>query len=213
MDKRRRNRINRLNRNGHTKNAEALDDLSPELATNVENQSLALARVGGDEMFDEDLREILEDGVDSSNYSPTELQERMMTKWVELGEMRGKSGHRLRPTFRDACKAARIPRTVFERWRLDASFVEWCRTALEVVSSGMVPLIKHRLGIQAMDGDVPAAKLFLQIHDPESLRGGNDPADLSGVFRYGSRKRVRVIEGEITRITESADSSEGEDAS
>lgn len=169
----------------------------------LELEAGALVQVDPDPKANGDVGRALAGREDRSGL--TDLQVRVFSSWVELGEERTRKGRRRTPTLRQAARHAGIPPRVVDDWMADPHFSIKVRDLMDRRVNAMVPLVHHRLGEAAMDGDVAAAKTFLQLHDPEAFARSKEAAEITSLYRFGSRKRVRVIDAEVVHKPEEPD--------
>lgn len=79
-------------------------------------------------------------------------------------------------------RAAGVSRTTIWRWHQDPEFCEWLRGEELTATHDELHAVHRRLHEKAVDGDVAAARLFLERFDPE-LRASRSGASSASVTR------------------------------
>lgn len=99
-------------------------------------------------------------GATAREWSPNEAQRRFLDVVSEVG---------LKMPIKDVCELAQVPRRTFYNWMMDEGpgscpeFKEAYRTIWKTVLRGDVPSIVSAMVEEAQGGDVPAARLLLEM--------------------------------------------------
>jgi len=132
----------------------------------------------------------------------TTLQGKLMEAWLSMSDETTEDGKRRKATIGQAANRAGIPQRVVRGWLLDERFRVNLREVMGRIVDGLVPLVHMRMTEEALDGNVQAGKLVLQLHDPEAFINAREAAELEDLYRRGTRDQVRVIDGKVEEASE-----------